>query len=58
MTYLQEIEEIIKTHPEIPQAIIGDVLQRSRDWMEGSETSEMDNYIQQQRNYLKRWIPE
>lgn len=58
MTYLQEIEEIIKTHPKIPQAIVLDVLQRSRDWMEGSETSEMDNYIQQQRNYLKRWIPE
>lgn len=56
MTYLQEIEDIIKTHPEIPQAVVLDILQRSRDWMEGSDTTEDDNYIQQQLRYIKRWI--
>lgn len=56
MTYLQEIEEIIKTHPEIPQAVVGDVIYRSRCWIEGYETSENDSYIEQQLQYLKRWI--
>lgn len=55
MTYFQEIEEIIKTHPEIPQAIVGDVIYRCRCWLEHEDTTENDNYILNQLTYLKRW---
>lgn len=58
MTYFQEIEEIIKTHPEIPQAVVYDVLKRSRDWLEAEWATEMDNYILAQLRYARRFIAE
>ena len=58
MTYLQEIEEIIKTHPEIPQVVVLDVLKRSRDWLEAEWATEMDNYILAQLRYARRFITE
>ena len=56
MTYLQEIEEIIKTHPEIPQAVIGDVIYRVRNYLEMEHSGESDACILNNLNYLKRWI--
>lgn len=58
MTYFQEIEEIIKTHPEVPQAVVGDVLKRSRDWLEAEWATEDDNYILAQLRYVRRFIAE
>ena len=56
MTYFQEIEEIIKTHPEIHAAIVGDVIYRCRCWLEHEDTNENDNYIKRNKDYLLRWI--
>ena len=56
MTYLEEIEQIIKTHSEINQAIVHDVIHRCRDWLEHEDSNETDSYIKRQKDYLQRWI--
>ena len=56
MTHFQEIEEIIKTHPEIPQVVVTDVFYRCRCWLEMTDSNQMDSYIQRQRDYLLKWI--
>lgn len=56
MTRLQEIEEIIKTHPEIPQVAIEDVRYRVNCWMQSEWATPDDQYLMAQIRYLNRII--
>lgn len=56
VNYMKLIKETIQQHPEINPLVIADVLQRSKDWLEGSYNSEYDDYVKRQYEYLVKFI--
>ena len=56
VNYMKLIKETIQQHPEINPLVIADVLQRSKDWLDGSYNSEHDDYIKRQYEYLVKFI--
>ena len=55
-TYLDKIRETIIMNPEIHAGVVMDIISRSRDWLEGEYTSENDQYIKNQYDYLLKWV--
>lgn len=55
VNYMKLIKETIQQHPEINPFVIADVLQRSKDWLEGNYNSEYDDYIKRQYEYLVKF---
>lgn len=56
MTYLEEVRETIKNHPELPKYVVEDVEKRINDWMQGEFATEWDAYLEAQNRYLNRII--
>lgn len=55
VNYMKLIKETIQQHPEINPLVIADVLQGSKDWLEGSYNSEYDDYVKRQYEYLVKF---
>lgn len=55
-TYYDHIKETIQQHPEIPPAVVADVLERCREYLSEEYMTENSSFICKEYNYLLEWI--
>lgn len=54
--YMELIKQTIQDNPDINQIVVADVLTRTKYWLSYSDSSEYDDYVKRQYEYLINFI--